>query len=146
MSVWSYLWRLTRRYLFCPESFIALVLLVVIYNTFMNITPLWQKAKEKLRLPVSVTNFQNFKFQNSRSQPRSSGLYWPSDPNKLSWESKSGNVAAYSIQGRRPHMEDRFKIHNNGNKLGLYGIFDGHGGDVSATLMSINVHIQILLV
>jgi len=30
-------------------------------------------------------------------------------------------------------MEDRFQVHNkaNTNKLSMYGIFDGHGGDVS---------------
>ncbi|KAL4220075.1 Protein phosphatase 1L [Mactra antiquata] len=107
----------------------------------MNITPLWQKAKARLRLPSA--NFQNL-YSNSRNQQRNSALYWPSDPNKLSWESKSGNVAAYSIQGRRPHMEDRFKIHTNGNKFGLYGIFDGHGGEFVAEYAQKNLFSMVL--
>lgn len=48
------------------------------------------------------------------------------------WETKKGNAAVYAIQGRRPHMEDRFNIVDDleHTKSSLYGIFDGHGGDV----------------
>ena len=51
---------------------------------------------------------------------------------RASWQLKKGNVAVYAIQGRRPHMEDRFNIitdleHTN---TSIYGIFDGHGGEV----------------
>jgi hypothetical protein len=127
MSYWSYLWRMARRYILCPESFILIVLLVVLYNTFVNVPPLWRRAKQKLGIPS-----RNFIYQSGSSSQRSDDLYWPSDPNRFSWDFKSSNVAAYSIQGRRPHMEDRFRIHNNGSEVSLYGIFDGHGGDVSS--------------
>ncbi|XP_045200837.2 protein phosphatase 1L-like [Mercenaria mercenaria] len=130
MSYWSYLWRMTRRYVLCPESFILLVFLVVVYNTFVNVPPLWRRAKEKLGIP-SRNNFHNI-YKSAGSSQRNEDLYWPSDPNKLSWEFKSRNAAAYSIQGRRPHMEDRFRVHNNGSKVAMYGIFDGHGGDFVA--------------
>jgi len=51
---------------------------------------------------------------------------------RASWQLKKSNVAVYAIQGRRPHMEDRFNIvtdleHTN---TSIYGIFDGHGGEV----------------
>lgn len=69
-------------------------------------------------------------FTRSKS---SDNLYWPSDPSQSSWDFKDKNVAVYSIKGRRPHMEDRFKVHSggNGSKMSLFGIFDGHGGEVS---------------
>ena len=132
MSYWSYLWRMARRYILCPESFILLVLLVIVYNTFVNVPPLWRRAKQKFGNPS-----RNLIYKSSSTSQRNDDLYWPSDPNKFSWEFKSSNVAAYSIQGRRPHMEDRFRIHNNGSKVSLYGIFDGHGGDVSILIIYI---------
>ena len=49
------------------------------------------------------------------------------------WEFKSHNVAVYSIQGRRDHMEDRFEVLTDlANKThpSIFGIFDGHGGEV----------------
>ena len=52
------------------------------------------------------------------------------DPNKSSWEKISGSAAVYAIQGRRPHMEDRFDVFTDHKNYSLYGVFDGHGGDV----------------
>ena len=48
------------------------------------------------------------------------------------WEFKQDVAAAYAFQGHRPHMEDRFIIHNNIDNTGvaIYAIFDGHGGEV----------------
>ncbi len=48
-------------------------------------------------------------------------------------EFREDNVAVYAIQGRRPRMEDRYDIVNDVQKtgFGFYGIFDGHGGEVS---------------
>lgn len=50
------------------------------------------------------------------------------------WEFKNNNVAVYSIQGRRDHMEDRFEVLTditNKSHPSIFGIFDGHGGEVS---------------
>ena len=51
------------------------------------------------------------------------------------WETKKGNAAVYAIQGRRPHMEDRFNIVYDleHTKSSIYGVFDGHGGEVIIT-------------
>ena len=48
-------------------------------------------------------------------------------------EFREDNVAVYAIQGRRPRMEDRYDVVNDSQKtgVGFYGIFDGHGGEVS---------------
>ena len=51
---------------------------------------------------------------------------------KASWELRKGYVGVYAIQGRRPHMEDRFNVVNDleHTDTSIYGIFDGHGGEV----------------
>ncbi|RXM33149.1 Protein phosphatase 1L [Acipenser ruthenus] len=52
------------------------------------------------------------------------------------WEFKRHNVAVYSIQGRREHMEDRFEVITdlvNKTHPSIFGIFDGHGGEISFT-------------
>ncbi|KAL7990962.1 hypothetical protein Chor_014392 [Crotalus horridus] len=50
------------------------------------------------------------------------------------WEFKNHNVAVYSIQGRRDHMEDRFEVITdlvNKTHPSIFGIFDGHGGEAN---------------
>lgn len=45
-----------------------------------------------------------------------------------------GHAGVYSMQGRRPNMEDCFTLRNNiSRELGIdyYAVFDGHGGPVS---------------
>ncbi|KAJ8309800.1 hypothetical protein KUTeg_011665 [Tegillarca granosa] len=53
---------------------------------------------------------------------------------KVSWDLKKGNAAVYAIQGRRPHMEDRFNIVNDleHTNTSIFGVFDGHGGEFAA--------------
>ncbi|KAK5617749.1 Protein phosphatase 1L [Crenichthys baileyi] len=49
-------------------------------------------------------------------------------------EFKSNNVAVYSIQGRRDHMEDRFQVLTdimNKSHPSIFGVFDGHGGEAA---------------
>lgn len=51
----------------------------------------------------------------------------------MAWELQKDLAAAYALQGRRPHMEDRFNIVSDIEQTGisLFGIFDGHGGEVN---------------
>lgn len=65
--------------------------------------------------------------------PTEGGLPSEEQRSKASWELRKDRVGAYAIQGRRPHMEDRFNVitdleHTN---TSIYGVFDGHGGEVS---------------
>jgi len=41
-------------------------------------------------------------------------------------------VGVYAIQGRRLYMEDRFNVVSRleNTDTSIYGIFDGHGGEV----------------
>lgn len=47
------------------------------------------------------------------------------------WELLKDNCCVYALKGRRPKMEDRFSvISDKETGICLYGIFDGHGGEV----------------
>lgn len=50
-----------------------------------------------------------------------------------SYQVKQGNLGIYAIRGRRAKMEDMFDYVDQIDKLGieLFGVFDGHGSDVS---------------
>ena len=63
--------------------------------------------------------------------PRQSRLINAEKENS-SWELKQDNVGVYAIQGRRPHMEDRFNVVSDHDNSGtsVFGVFDGHGGEV----------------
>ena len=46
-----------------------------------------------------------------------------------------------SVQGMRDHMEDRYKIiHDLGNGVSYYAVFDGHGGIQAAQYAADNLH------
>jgi len=51
---------------------------------------------------------------------------------RASWELRRDNVGVFAVQGRRPYMEDRFNVVSQleHTDTSLYGIFDGHGGEV----------------
>lgn len=52
----------------------------------------------------------------------------------ISYQLNSEHAAIYSIQGRRPNMEDCFTLKNNiADECGIdyYAVYDGHGGPVS---------------
>lgn len=52
---------------------------------------------------------------------------------RATWELVKDNVGVYALQGRRSTMEDRFTFVNRleASNTSLYGVFDGHGGEVS---------------
>ncbi|XP_059167936.1 LOW QUALITY PROTEIN: protein phosphatase 1L-like [Physella acuta] len=56
------------------------------------------------------------------------------DMKNYSHEAKTSDMAAFSIQGRRKTMEDRFNSisHNFENNYSVYAVFDGHGGEFAA--------------
>jgi len=50
---------------------------------------------------------------------------------RASWELRKDNIGVYSVQGRRPHMEDRFNVVDLEQiNTSIYGVYDGHGGEV----------------
>jgi hypothetical protein len=64
-----------------------------------------------------------------KSRERDLTFLSPSDPNlEIQW-------GVSSIQGRRPHMEDRFSI-TRWPTLSVFGVYDGHGGSITSTFVS----------
>ena len=74
--------------------------------------------------------FSSVKSSNDPADPRisffTSGL-------QDSYHLKQGSMGVFAIRGRRAKMEDMFDYVNEIDKLGieLFGVFDGHGSDVS---------------
>jgi hypothetical protein len=47
----------------------------------------------------------------------------------------SQNVAVFAMQGRRPHMEDRYDmLRSSDGGRHYFAVYDGHGGEVGAFL------------
>lgn len=54
------------------------------------------------------------------------------------WELIKDNCCVYALKGRRPKMEDRFSvIVDKESGISLFGVFDGHGGEVNIQLIFI---------
>jgi len=50
---------------------------------------------------------------------------------RAAWELRKDCIGVYSVQGRRPHMEDRFNVVELEQiNSSIFGVFDGHGGQV----------------
>ena len=116
-----------RAWLFCPEAISLFVSIFILFNVLRIVRGLFVcfckwKFKE-IPHKISVTNDsdkdnhiwkENAVFRNN------------------SHEAKSCDMAAFSMQGRRKTMEDRFNYlaHNFEHNYSLYAVFDGHGGEV----------------
>lgn len=124
----SYTWRMFRIYVLKPEV-LAISLLVLFIILYIQTIDVYSK---------SVLRKLGLSFEE-RARLRRSQLTFGIDINSSSWEHKVGNVAAFAVQGRRPHMEDRFVIKDNINNTGLsmFAVFDGHGGTVMSIFLLI---------
>ncbi|CAK1549736.1 unnamed protein product [Leptosia nina] len=119
----SYLWKMVRLYLLRSEVLIF-TLAIVVFFMYLQTIGLWSRTLLS-RLSHAV---------NPISAVQRMKLMDGSDADKQSWELKGSLSAAYAIQGRRMHMEDKFIINENINNTGisLFAIFDGHGGEFAA--------------
>lgn len=120
----GYSWRMFRIYALKPEILIFSVLVLLVIAYLQNVDIRSQSFFKKLGLSIGESST----FKNIQLKSRA---------DNSSWEYKAGNVAVFAVQGRRPHMEDRFVINENIKNTGvsLFAVFDGHGGDVSITLL-----------
>lgn len=119
--------RFVRRYAFSPEILVLCVLLFLLYNSGrLHVEPL-RKYLEKARIKLQLRWAGQYDQISEESEKEVT-----EKKSKASWELRKGNVAIYAIQGRRPHMEDRYNFVNNldETRTSIYGIFDGHGGEV----------------
>lgn len=157
--------RYAKFYLTKPECILAVIVTVLVLALFNNLDSLLKSAAGKLHyVGATYTFVSNLSFKDHR--PSSAvgrddfdGRAVPAFRKDLStindeigpgvtWKLKQDNVGVYSVKGRRPHMEDRFSLYQH-KHFTLYGIFDGHGGEVcfcffssSSILYSIQLRCQ----
>lgn len=125
MAVTEMVTRYLRRYILNIESLALFIFLITMYNFLFNaeqIRLLFGRVIQKVDV-----KFKGFEAVESTTN---NDIFFRAD--KTSWSLQDGSTAVYSIQGRRPHMEDRFNVINNidNSDISLYGVFDGHGGEV----------------
>ncbi len=122
----EYISRTTRKYLLSTQGILVICLCIIVYYyLFHNESLSHFVARVKVNLAL------RFAGQYDKVPTAGSELI-TSERSKASWELRKGNVGVFAIQGRRPHMEDRFNIVNDleHTDTSIYGIFDGHGGEV----------------
>ena len=127
-TAWVY--RNLRRYLFNFESIILLCAAIVLYNlVFHRDTVKTLLDRVRIKFVLKLTG----QYDNVPQSPETDLVI---EKSKASWELRKGNVGVYAIQGRRPHMEDRFNVVNDleHTNTSIYGIFDGHGGEVCSAI------------
>ncbi|XP_041357070.1 protein phosphatase 1L-like [Gigantopelta aegis] len=133
--------RFAKIYVFSPEAFILCILLLLLYNSFLHVKPLLKfanRARVKLQLKL-------------RGQydviPEQGETEVSEEHTKASWELRKENVAVFAIQGRRPHMEDRFNVVNDleHTDTSIYGMFDGHGGEFAADFVEKTLFKSIMI-
>ncbi|XP_062574091.1 protein phosphatase 1L-like [Saccostrea cucullata] len=128
MTVVSLLSRFLRKYLFSIEALLFLCLVIFLYHSVYHSSPLW-----RFIFPSSGSrDSRNEAVKNKTNRPYN--VFVPVQSTGTSWELQKEGAAAYAIQGRRPHMEDRFNIVIDLEETGtsIFGIFDGHGGEFAA--------------
>ena len=125
-------------WLLCPEAIALFVSALILFNVLRIVRGLlvcfcqW-KYKNTTVLPAS-----NAGSQTGLEPPHINSLADGSEISEktvfrtYSHEQKSCDMAAFSIQGRRKTMEDRFNFlsHNFEHNHSFYAVFDGHGGEV----------------
>ncbi|KAE8742097.1 hypothetical protein FOCC_FOCC012371 [Frankliniella occidentalis] len=126
-------WRLLRIYVLRPEVLICgvVMILVLAYLQASDAWSPWGRGGSTAGPVRSLFGrLQGLQYLVNGSV----GVGAASGAERLSWELREGEIAAYAVQGRRPKMEDRFVVNDNINDTGvaLFAVFDGHGGEFAA--------------
>lgn len=123
MTTASFLNRFLRKYVFTVESLLFIGLLIFLYHS----SSIWQYILSKGKQNDHDIGINENPIHHEHISP-------PEQLGRVAWELQKELAAAYALQGRRPHMEDRFNIVSDLEQTGIYlfGIFDGHGGEFAA--------------
>ena len=126
MTLWAGISKSIKKYLFNTETIIVFCFCIVVYYYIFHGTAFWTFLERlRIKLELRVTGQYD-------KVPATGDREIVAERNKASWELRKDNVGVYAIQGRRPHMEDRFNVVTEleHTDTSIYGIFDGHGGEV----------------
>ncbi|NWR22554.1 PPM1L phosphatase, partial [Emberiza fucata] len=137
MTLLSLLGRIMRYFLLRPETLFLLCISLALWSYFFHT----DEVKTIVKSSRDAVKMVKGKVAEIMQNDRLGGLDVLDAEFSKTWEFKSHNVAVYSIQGRRDHMEDRFEVITdlvNKTHPSIFGIFDGHGGEASAHLEMTN--------
>lgn len=124
-----------RDWVFCSEAIALFVASLFFFNVLRLVRGLFvcfcRWKYKHVEIPSTPDEFKVRDYNSVKGFP--GGL---EKMKKYSHEAKTSDMAAFSIQGRRKTMEDRFNSisHNFENNYSVYAVFDGHGGEVNANL------------
>lgn len=131
------MWKYIQFYIVKPEVLfiLALILCLLIFsgNLFQSTHGLFKKLNRSLS-HIGLNNFQQL-------------INDEKDALSKNWKFQGKNVGLYAIKGRRSQMEDRYVINTNimDTGISLFGIFDGHGGEVSVINLYLKIFPKIIL-
>ncbi|CAF97401.1 unnamed protein product, partial [Tetraodon nigroviridis] len=128
MTLLSLLGRIMRYFLLRPETLFLLCISLALWSYFFHT----DEVKTIVKSSRDAVKMVKGKVAEMMQNERFGGLDVLDAEFSKTWELKSHNVAVYSIQGRRDHMEDRFEVlADTVNKThpSIFGVFDGHGGE-----------------
>lgn len=129
MTLLSLLGRIMRYFLLRPETLFLLCISLALWSYFFHT----DEVKTIVKSSRDAVKMVKGKVAEMMQNDRLGGLSVLDAEFSKTWEFKNNNVAVYSIQGRRDHMEDRFEVLTditNKSHPSIFGIFDGHGGEV----------------
>ncbi|XP_043974529.1 protein phosphatase, Mg2+/Mn2+ dependent, 1Lb isoform X1 [Gambusia affinis] len=131
MTLLSLLGRIMRYFLLRPETLFLLCISLALWSYFFHT----DEVKTIVKSSRDAVKMVKGKVAEMMQNERFGGLDVLDAEFSKTWEFKSNNVAVYSIQGRRDHMEDRFQVLTdvvNKSHPSIFGVFDGHGGEAAA--------------
>ncbi|XP_026883213.1 protein phosphatase, Mg2+/Mn2+ dependent, 1Lb [Electrophorus electricus] len=131
MTLLSLLGRIMRYFLLRPETLFLLCISLALWSYFFHT----DEVKTIVKSSRDAVKMVKGKVAEIMQNDKFAGLDVLDAEFSKTWEFKSNNVAVYSIQGRREHMEDRFEVLTdvvNKSHPSIFGIFDGHGGEAAA--------------
>ncbi|XP_070368878.1 collagen, type I, alpha 1b-like [Equus asinus] len=132
VTLLSLLGRLMRYFLLRPETLFLLCISLALWSYFFHT----DEVKTIVKSSRDGVKMVKGKVAEIVQAERLGGLDVLEAEFSKTWEFKSHNVAVYSIQGRRDHMEDRFEVLTdlaNKSHPSIFGIFDGHGGELGGS-------------
>ncbi|XP_067851473.1 protein phosphatase, Mg2+/Mn2+ dependent, 1Lb [Heptranchias perlo] len=138
MTLLSLLGRIMRYFLLRPETLFLLCISLALWSYFFHT----DEVKTIVKSSQNAVKMMKGKVVEIIQNDRFGGLDVLEAEFSKTWEYKSNNVAVYSIQGRRDHMEDRFEVLTdlvNKSHPSIFGIFDGHGGESAAEYVKIHL-------
>lgn len=134
MTLLSLLGRIMRYFLLRPETLFLLCISLALWSYFFHT----DEVKTIVKSSRDAVKMVKGKVAEIMQNDQLGGLDVLDAEFSKTWEFKNHNVAVYSIQGRRDHMEDRFEVITdlvNKTHPSIFGIFDGHGGEASFRLV-----------